>query len=95
MRNLSIKVIIANRPYPLTVSNEQEEEAIRKAAKRINDILKDYESKYAVKDKQDLLAMCALEFATKSIEIESKSVSEDDGLREELEGLEALVSKLV
>ncbi len=95
MRNLSIKVIIANRPYPLTVSNEQEEEAIRKAAKRINDILKDYESKYAVKDKQDLLAMCALEFATKSIEIESKSVSEDDGLREELEGLEALVSKLI
>lgn len=95
MRNLSIKVIIANRPYPLTVSNEQEEEAIRKAAKRINDILKDYESKYAVKDKQDLLAMCALEFATKSIEIESKSVSEDDGLLEELEGLEALVSKLI
>ncbi len=94
MRNLSIKVIIANRPYPLTVNNEQEEEAIRKAAKRINDILKDYESKYAVKDKQDLLAMCALEFATKSIEIESKSVV-DDGLREELEGLEALVSKLV
>ncbi|MDB9775625.1 cell division protein ZapA [Vicingaceae bacterium] len=94
MRNLSIKVIIANRPYPLTVNNEQEEEAIRKAAKRINDILKDYESKYAVKDKQDLLAMCALEFATKSIEIESKNVV-DDGLREELEGLEALVSKLV
>lgn len=94
MRNLSIKVIIANRPYPLTVSNEQEEEAIRKAAKRINDILKDYESKYAVKDKQDLLAMCALEFATKSVEIESKNVV-DDGLREELEGLEALVSKLV
>jgi len=94
VRNLSIKVIIANRPYPLTVNNEQEEEAIRKAAKRINDILKDYESKYAVKDKQDLLAMCALEFATKSIEIESKNVV-DDGLREELEGLEALVSKLV
>lgn len=94
MRNLSIKVIIANRPYPLTVNNEQEEEAIRKAAKRINDIMKDYESKYAVKDKQDLLAMCALEFATKSIEIESKNVV-DDGLREELEGLEALVSKLV
>jgi cell division protein ZapA (FtsZ GTPase activity inhibitor) len=94
VRNLSIKVIIANRPYPLTVNNEQEEEAIRKAAKRINDIMKDYESKYAVKDKQDLLAMCALEFATKSIEIESKNVV-DDGLREELEGLEALVSKLV
>tara|TARA_R110002049_G_scaffold125972_2_gene281606 strand:- start:1333 stop:1620 length:288 start_codon:yes stop_codon:yes gene_type:complete len=95
VRNLSIKVIIANRPYPLTVSNEQEEESIRKAAKRINDILKDYESKYAVKDKQDLLAMCALEFATKSVEIESKNVIEDDGLREELEDLEALVSKLV
>jgi cell division protein ZapA len=95
VRNLSIKVIIANRPYPLTVSNEEEEEAIRKAAKRINDILKDYESKYAVKDKQDLLAMCALEFATKSVEIESKNVIEDDGLKQELEGLEALVSKLI
>ncbi len=95
MRNLSIKVVIANRPYPLTVSGEEEEELIRKAAKRVNEIVKDYESKYAVKDKQDLLAMCALEYATKAIELESKDIIEDNGLSEELKELDALVSKFL
>ncbi len=95
MRNLSIKVIIANRPYPLTVSSEEEEELIRKAAKQINEMVKDYESKYAVKDKQDLLAMCALDYATKSIRFEGKEVVEDDELKKELKNLEEIVTNFL
>ena len=63
MSELSIKLNIANRVYPLTIKRE-EEEAIRKTARMINDKIKEYESDYAVKDKQDLLAMCALEYGT-------------------------------
>lgn len=95
MRNLSIKVIIANRPYPLTVSSEEEEELIRKAAKRINEMVKDYESKYAVKDKQDLLAMCALDYATKAIRFEGKEVVKDEELKEELKKLEEIVTNFL
>ena len=62
---LSIKVTIANRQYPLRI-NRSEEEAIRKAAKKINERIKEYEQNYAVRDPQDLLAMCALQFANEA-----------------------------
>ena len=60
MSELSIKVNIANRVYPLQVQREEEEE-VRKAATYINQRLKELESSFAVKDKLDLLAMLALE----------------------------------
>ena len=46
MAELSIKVNIAGRVYPLTVKRE-EEETVRKAAKLINDRMKDYEENYS------------------------------------------------
>jgi cell division protein ZapA (FtsZ GTPase activity inhibitor) len=60
MSELSIKVTIANRVYPLSVAHEEEEE-VRKAAAYINDRIKALESSFAVKDKLDLIAMLALE----------------------------------
>ena len=50
--------------YPLTIKPE-EEEKIRAAAKTIDGILKKYEEGFAVRDKQDLLAMCALQLASR------------------------------
>ena len=61
---LKIKVSIADRVYPLTVKTE-EEEGIRKAVKKINELIKKFERNYAVRDKQDVLAMSALQFASK------------------------------
>ena len=60
---LRIKLSIADRVYPLTIKSEQEE-GLRIAAKRINDLIKQFEKSYAVRDKQDVLAMCALQFAS-------------------------------
>ena len=60
---LKIKLTIADRLYPLTIQAEQEE-GLRKAAKRIEEMIKRFEQCYAVRDKQDVLAMCALQFAT-------------------------------
>ena len=65
MTELSIKVNIAGRIYPLTI-NDHEEEGIRKAAKLLNERVKEHENNFAVRDKQDLLAMCALQFANES-----------------------------
>ncbi|MBG14872.1 MAG: cell division protein ZapA [Crocinitomicaceae bacterium] len=67
MSSLSIKVTIAGRTYPLTIDRE-EEEVIRKAAAEINKNIDSLKNNYAVKDIQDLLAMTALQFATKNVE---------------------------
>ena len=67
-----IKLNIGNRVYPLSVDTNQEE-ILRKAAKQINQMINDYESKYAVRDKQDSLAMCALQILG-----HSKTFSNDD-----------------
>lgn len=63
---LKIKVAIADRLYPLTVKNEAEEEGIRKAAKKINNLIAEFTRNYAVSDKQDALAMAALHFTSLS-----------------------------
>lgn len=61
---LRIKVTIGDRVYPLTINSEGEEEGVRKAVKKINDLIKRFEENYEVRDKQDVLAMCALQFAS-------------------------------
>ncbi len=60
---LKIKLSIADRIYPLTVNLDQEE-GMRSAAKKIDIMIKQFEENYAVRDKQDVLAMCALQFAS-------------------------------
>ncbi|MBU2949262.1 cell division protein ZapA [Tamlana agarivorans] len=67
---LKIKLSIANRVYPLTIEASQEE-GLRKAAKNIETMIKQFEQSYSVRDKQDVLAMCALQFAA---QVEQKSI---------------------
>jgi cell division protein ZapA len=67
---LKIKISIADRVYPLTV-NMSQEEAMRSASKKIDLMIKQFEENYAVRDKQDVLAMCALQFAS---QLEQKNV---------------------
>ena len=62
--SLKIKINIANRVYPMTI-NRDAEENIRKSVKKIEERLKFYEKNYAIKDQQDLLAMCLIEIASK------------------------------
>lgn len=64
MGKSSIKVVLAGRTYPLTI-NEGEEEKVRSAVESINRNIKMLQDSYAVKDMQDLLAMTALQLATK------------------------------
>ena len=66
---LKIKVSIADRIYPMTVYPEQEE-GLRLAAHKINNVIKHFEDNYAVRDKQDVLAMSALQFASKIEQIQ-------------------------
>lgn len=64
MSNLKIKITIAGRQYPLSISAD-EEEVVRNAGKEINALIKEFEDRYAVTDKQDALSMVALQMASK------------------------------
>ena len=83
---LKIKLSIADRVYPLTIDPSQEE-GLRKAAKNIEQLAKNFEQNYAVRDKQDVLAMCALQFASK---IEQRSIEQMEDTTEVTAKLKAL-----
>jgi len=91
---LSIRVNVADRYYPLKVESDNEER-IRKAARMINEKVLQYKQRYVDKDIQDFLAMAALQYVIKLIEIEDK-VSDDSleqGLKELNERITLSLSK--
>lgn len=83
---LKIKLSIADRVYPLTI-NPSQEEGLRLATKKIEEMIKRFEKSYAVRDKQDVLAMCALQFAA---QVEQKQIDKINDKQEMEEKLEAL-----
>jgi cell division protein ZapA len=90
---LSIKVSIADRLYPLQVK-AAEEEVVRKAARLINDKLKVFEQQFAVRDKQDILSMCALELATELVTLRSDNLIEDKGLASHILEIQDILKKV-
>jgi cell division protein ZapA (FtsZ GTPase activity inhibitor) len=90
MGEISIKINIADRVYPLKISME-EEEIVRRAAKMINDRIKEFQDNYAVKDKQDLLSMCVLHYATSTIKAEKKVSTSDTDIAERVYELDSLL----
>ena len=87
MEKLKINIVLAGRTYPLSVNNTKEEEGMRKAATAINKLISMYEQNYAVSDKQDVLAMSALQFASK---LEILSLDKTDTKKEEIQKLNDL-----
>jgi cell division protein ZapA len=85
-----IRVSIAGRVYPLNVKLS-EEEKIRNAVAKIEEAIKKLESNYSVQDKQDLLAMYALQLATKLEKIEKETVRIDEKVGADLLELEKLI----
>ncbi|MBF4466955.1 MULTISPECIES: cell division protein ZapA [Flavobacterium] len=87
---LRIKISIADRVYPLTVEPVQEE-GLRSASKKIDAMIKQFEESYAVRDKQDVLAMCALQFAS---QVEQKQIDNAIDGEETIERIKRLNSLL-
>ena len=80
---LRIKLSVADRLYPLTIAPQQEE-GFRKAAKKINDMIQDFETVYELRDKQDGLAMCAIALAREIEQAKLNETHEDESLKETL-----------
>jgi len=87
---LKIKISIADRVYPLTVEPNLEE-GLRSASKKIESMIKLYEENYAVRDKQDVLAMCALQFASST---ENQKIHNNDEYESALNRLREIDNKI-
>ncbi len=91
---LKVKISIADRVYPLTINPDQEE-GLRKAAKSIENLIKQFEKSYAVRDKQDVLAMCALQFATKAEQKGLDVQNEDVTVHEKLKAMHQFLDNFI
>ena len=79
MDELSIKIKIADREYPMKVKPE-DEERVRKAGKNINERIRSYRERFGIDDKQDLLAMVAFDCLVDKMENEENKGELDDSV---------------
>ena len=91
---LKIKISIADRVYPLTVDMSQEE-GLRSASKKIDIMIKQFEENYAVRDKQDVLAMCALQFASQVEQQQIDKTEDHSKTTEKLTDLNDLLDRFL
>ena len=91
---LKIKISIADRVYPLNVDLSQEE-GLRSASKKIDVMIKQFEENYAVRDKQDVLAMCALQFASQLEQKQIDKVEDHTQTTERLKNLNDLLDSFL
>ena len=94
MSEFSISITVADRPYKLVVEKEQEE-MFRNAAKLIDKRIKEYSSSYAFKDKQDLLAMIALEYTVSFLQNEQNTNESELLLNDKLTGIDNALNELL
>ena len=88
----SITVLIASRPYPLRIK-EEDEKRIKGIVKDINDKISKFQLTYAQKDKQDCLAMALLTYA---VDLQKqREQTEDSLIMRHLQQIEALVDAAI
>ena len=91
---ININLVIADRPYPLKIKPD-EEEAVRQAAKQLNEKVKELQNQYAAKDKQDYLAMCALMSEVENLNSKDKITISDTSFIDKLNELDLMLSEQV
>lgn len=89
----NITVVIAGRPYPLKVRAE-DEPAIRKIVKDVNDKINRFQLTYANKDKQDCLSMALLTYAVDLFKAQ-QTANQDAVLPVKLTQLDQLLDELL
>ncbi len=91
---VQVNVMVADRIYPLKVSESEKEEVVN-AVKLVNEKVREYQRMYDGKDKQDYLAMVLLLFAVEHMRNEKKIIIEDTGFESKLAELEQILSQAV
>ncbi|HEX5172084.1 MAG TPA: cell division protein ZapA [Cyclobacteriaceae bacterium] len=94
MEELSIKIKIADREYPMKVKRS-DEERIRTAGKLINEKLRSYREQFGIEDKQDLLAMVAFDCLIDKMAVEDTHQTVDQTVFEKINHLNNLISQSI
>jgi cell division protein ZapA (FtsZ GTPase activity inhibitor) len=91
MDERSIRIELAGRAYPLTIS-ASEEVNVRRAVDEINESINRLKASYPLTDKQDLLAMAALEVTVRALN--SAAAEQDHAVQELISALEHTLSEV-
>ncbi len=94
MAELSIKLKIGNREYPMKVKSE-DEERIRRAGKILNEKIKFYRDRFNLEDNQDLLAMVAFDCQVEKMKNEEAIESTDEVALEQIKNLNQIISNAI
>ncbi len=94
MGNLSIKIKVADREYPIKAP-ASEEAKLRNAGKAINDKLRLYRAQFGIDDKQDLLALVAIDCMVEKLQAEEDKVGVDTVLSDKINHLDNLLSSIL
>lgn len=94
MEELSIKIKIADREYPMKVKRD-DEERVRMASRLINEKLKSYKDQFGIEDKQDLMAMVAFDSLVEKMTTEETHQVIDQTVLEKVSHLNQLVSQSI
>ncbi len=94
MGELSIKIKIADREYPMRIDSS-EEERLRLAGKAVNEKLKNYRDQFGIDDKQDLLAMVAFDCMIEKMKTEAANSTLTDNITNQISYLDQLVAEAI
>ena len=94
MNNLSIKIKIDNREYPIKVTPE-EEARLRRAGKVINAEIEEFKNQFGIEDKQDILSMVLFKTYVERLELEEKLKKYTSDTDNQLDQLGNILSKSV
>lgn len=89
---ITININLSDRNYRLIVE-PGEEEYVRKAGKNIEALIKEFSSAYAYKDKQDLLAMVALQNTSALLRLQGEKDITQDSISQQLEAIYSILEQ--
>jgi hypothetical protein len=92
MDEISIKVTIGSREYPLRISRANEQ-SVRNAERLVQERIKEFESQYPASDKYDHLAMSVMHFAGELVNLSEANTSEAQVVRDRISSIENSLSE--
>ncbi len=92
MGELSIKIRISDRDYPMRV-DASEEERIRIAGKLINEKLKHFREQFGIDDKQDLLSMTVFDSVMDKLKSDQTTTDNESIVQHKIEHIDRILSE--
>jgi len=92
MGELSIKIRISDRDYPMRV-DASEEERIRVAGKLINEKLKHFREQFGIDDKQDLLSMTVFDAVMDKLKANQTTTDNESIVQYKIEHIDRILSE--